>query len=59
MRAISQERFDALSAYCRDPRAEALMEQLAWYASADESVLGVLVIDTDEEFSGIVLVNTV
>jgi hypothetical protein len=31
------------------------MQQLAWYEAADESVLGVLVVDTDGEFSGIVL----
>ena len=31
------------------------MQQLAWYETADESVLGVLVVDTDGEFSGIVL----
>lgn len=55
MRPISQERFDALSAYCRDPRAEVLMKQLAWYEAADESVLGTLVVDTDGEFSGIIL----
>jgi hypothetical protein len=55
MRAISKQRFDALSAYCRDPRADLLMHQLAWYEDADESVLGVLVVDTDGEFSGIVL----
>lgn len=55
MRPVSQERFDALSVYCRDPRAEMLMQQLAWYEAANESVLGVLVVDTDGEFSGIVL----
>lgn len=55
MRAISRQRFDALSVYCRDPLAELLMRQLAWYEDADESVLGVLVVDTDGDFSGIVL----
>lgn len=55
MRAISQERFDALSIYCRAPLAEALMQQLAWYEAANESILATLIVDTDGEFSGIIL----
>jgi len=31
------------------------MQQLAWYEAANESILATVVIDTDEEFSGIIL----
>jgi len=55
MRAISRARFDALAAYCRQPLATVLMQELAWFADAEENLLATVVLDTDDEFSGIIL----
>jgi hypothetical protein len=55
MRAISRARWDALAVYCRDPRAMAFVRELAWFEAADERVLATLIVDTDGEFSGIIL----
>lgn len=55
MRAISRARWNALAVYCRKPLAMALMRELAWFEAADEGVLATLIVDTDGEFSGIIL----
>jgi hypothetical protein len=55
MRAISRARWEALAAYCRRPLASVLMQELAWFEAENERVLATLVIDTDNEFSGIIL----
>ncbi|WP_169949242.1 hypothetical protein [Microbispora sp. H11081] len=55
MRAISRARWDALAAYCRKPLARAFSQELAWFEAGDERILATLIIDTDDEFSGIIL----
>jgi len=55
MKLISKVRFDALASYCRDPLAFELAVELAWLATADEQVLATLMMDTDGEFSAVVL----
>jgi hypothetical protein len=55
MKLISKVRFDALGSYCRDPPASVLAIELAWLATADERVLATLMVDTDGEFSAVVL----
>ena len=55
MRGISRARFDALAAYCRDPRLLLLGEEIAWFEAADGNVLATIVFDQDDEFSGQIL----
>ena len=55
MKLISKVRFDALASYCRDPLASVLAIELVWLATADERVLATLMVDTDGEFSAVVL----
>ncbi|WP_081481166.1 hypothetical protein [Saccharomonospora azurea] len=55
MRAISQARFNALAAYCRKPLASVLTRELAWFEAGDERIIATLVVDTDGEYSGIIL----
>jgi hypothetical protein len=54
MRSISQARFEALAAYCRQPLARALAQEIAWFEAESESVIATLILDTDGEFSGII-----
>jgi len=55
MRGISRARFDALAAYCRDPRLVLLGEEIAWFEAADGNILATIVFDKDDEFSGQIL----
>lgn len=55
MRSISRARWDALAAYCRHPMAQALSQEIAWFEAADENVLATIIVDTDNEFSGMIL----
>lgn len=53
---ISRRRFEALAGYTRHPITAILCEELEWYSSADERVIGVLLRDrTDGDFSWVVL----
>lgn len=55
MRDISKLRFDALAAYCRSPQMAMFAEELRWLEFADEQILGVLLFDTDGQFSVLLL----
>ena len=55
MQDISKLRFDPLAAYCRHPAASLFAQEVRWLHAADEQVLVTLVVDTDGEFSGILL----
>jgi hypothetical protein len=55
MNDISKARFDALASYCRDPLAAVLATELRWLEFAKERVLATLLLDTDGEFSVIIL----
>src|SRR6266540_271554 len=55
MNDISKVRFDALASYARHPLASFLSVELRWLEFADERVLATLILDTDGEFSGVIL----
>jgi hypothetical protein len=55
MRGISRARFDALAAYCRDPRLLLVAEEIAWFEAADGNILATILFDRDGEFSGQIL----
>lgn len=55
MRPILLARWNALAAFCRMPMAAAISQEIAWFAAGDERVIATLILDTDEEFSGIIL----
>jgi hypothetical protein len=55
MHDISKLRFDALAAYCRSPEITLLAEEMRWLEFAGERLLGVLLLDTDDEFSVVLL----
>lgn len=53
---LDKKRFDALVYQSRSPAAAYVSEEISWWASSDESVLGVVILDTvDNDFLGIVL----
>lgn len=54
MRRIARARFDAFAGYCRSPQVSHWAHELEWFESPDDNVLATLIIDSDEEFSGIV-----
>ena len=53
MREISQEKFDAFAGFCRQPTSVLFGQEVAWFESKSRSVFALLMLDTDEEFSGI------
>ena len=56
MNQISQQRFDALAGYCRQPFITLYVEELAWFEHDNERLLGALIRDrVDSDFSGIIL----
>lgn len=55
MRPISRSRFDALAAYARSPMAMFLMQELAWFESADGKIIATIVVDTDDEYGAMIL----
>lgn len=53
---LDKKRFDALASQSRSPAASYISEELAWYSNKDESVIGVVLLDTiDNDFTAIVL----
>lgn len=55
MRDISKVRFDALAAYARAPQVALFAEELRWLEFADERILATLILDSDGEFSAIIM----
>ncbi|MGH8056967.1 MAG: hypothetical protein ACREOH_06970 [Candidatus Entotheonellia bacterium] len=56
VKEIDAKRFKALAAQARSPAAAYTSEELAWYANADETVIGVILLDTiDDDYAAIVL----
>lgn len=52
---LDPRRFEALAGYARSPEIALITEELAWYASKDERVLGILLIDLiDSDYSWVV-----
>jgi ribosomal protein L30/L7E len=56
IKPLSRLRFDALAGYAREPELIRFAEELEWYASHDERVIGMLLRDrTDDDFVVIIL----
>lgn len=53
MNEISKLRFDALASYARSPWIVFLARELRWFEFADERLLAAVVIDTDNQYSGV------
>jgi hypothetical protein len=53
---LDEKRFNALAGYTRSPAAAYVSQELAWYSNEDETVLGVLLLDTiDNDYVCVVL----
>lgn len=52
---ISKVRFDALASYCRHPAVSLVAKELRWLATSDERILATLLLDTDDQFSAVIL----
>lgn len=53
---LSAQRFNALAAHSRSPAAAYVSKELGWYKNEDESVIGVLLLDTiDDDFAAVVM----
>jgi ribosomal protein L30 len=53
---LSLRRFNALAGYIRNPATILIFEELGWYASSDERVIGMLVRDhADDDYGWIIL----
>lgn len=55
MRSISQARWNALAGYCRHPQAALLLQELAWFESRCGRVIASVVVDTDGQYSAVML----
>lgn len=56
--ALDVKRFNALAAHSRSPAAAYVSQEIGWYSNEDESILGVLLIDTiDNDYVAIVMVR--
>lgn len=53
MREISRTRFNVLASYTRQPGAELLGREVAWFESSSGRILATLIVDTDAEVSAI------
>lgn len=54
---IARDRFDALAGYIRVPAFLAVFEEVGWYASIDERLLGVITLDSEDEDYGWVILG--
>lgn len=53
---MTEERFNALAAHSRSPAAAYVSDELGWYTNEDESVIGVLLLDTvDDDFAAVAM----
>ncbi|WP_328990339.1 hypothetical protein OG394_29315 [Kribbella sp. NBC_01245] len=55
MRQISRLRFDALAAYTRSPLVATLSHELGWFEWPDSRLIAALLVDTDDEYSAVIL----
>lgn len=56
IKELDEKRFNALAGYTRSPVAAYISRELAWYSNEDETIIGVLLLDTiDFDFIAIVL----
>lgn len=56
IKELSEKRFNALASHSRSPAAAYISKELSWFANEDESVIGVVLIDTvDNDFAAVAL----
>lgn len=56
LKALSRRRFEALAGYTRKPEIILYVEEIEWYATADERLIGMLVRDRiDDDFGWVIL----
>lgn len=56
IKKMDEKRFYALAAYSRSPAAAFVSKEIDWYSNEDESIIGVILLDTiDYDFVGVVL----
>jgi large subunit ribosomal protein L30 len=56
MKSISRRRFEALAGYARKPELVLIVEDIEWYATPDERLIGILVRDRiDRDFGWVIL----
>lgn len=54
MRPITRARFDVVAGYARHPRVARLAREIGWFETDSPRLVGVVILDTDGEFSGVV-----
>jgi hypothetical protein len=53
---LSEQRFNALAAHSRSPAAAYVSKELGWFKNDDESIIGVLLLDTvDDDYAAAVI----
>lgn len=55
MRSISRNRFNILAGYARLPSVTRLAREIGWFEVESPHIVGTVILDTDGEFSGILL----
>jgi hypothetical protein len=56
IKSIDIKRFNALAAHTRSPAAAYISQELQWFSNDEETLLGVLLLDTvDDDFVGVIL----
>jgi hypothetical protein len=56
IQTLSKRRFEALAGYARSPKIVLIIEELEWYATTDERVIGMLTFDKyDHDFGWVIL----
>lgn len=55
MRPITRARFNIVAGYARHPNVARLAREIGWFEIDSPLLVGVVIVDTDREFSGIVL----
>ncbi|MGK2881964.1 MAG: hypothetical protein ACSLE6_14595 [Mycobacterium sp.] len=56
LREVSEARFDAFAGYARAPEVALVAEEIGWFESPSSDVFALLIVDHDQQFSGIVFV---
>src|SRR5260221_519712 len=55
VQSLSKRRYEALAGYARDPKIVLIIDELEWYATADERIIGMLTFDKiDHDFGWVI-----
>lgn len=55
IQSITKHRFDVLASYARAPRSGALGVEVGWYEAIDAAVVATMILDTDGEYSSVLM----